>query len=590
MAARGRPAQHPLVLRRARGRLQQWREDPDRVHNRLLRPRGNGACGNHQRHHGRGRPDLTVSTVEHRYGSADNLPEPIRWLGDNGICYTARYTRAVARDINLLPLENPVPSPQSNGLAEAFVRKLNREYVRLNPTVRTYRHRAAAKLARPSQKFASAPRLRLSLPGEHIAQIREAPPSPTRQQHVRSARCGVSQCVEGAETDAGGGGSRWQRRLCGASSAEGESLVSVRRELLGATVVQGTVRLTVTSPGWNAGSREASQQVDVTVVILTYNEARHIARAIASVASFARAVLVIDSFSTDDTVAIAESAGARVLKNKFVNYSKQFQWGLDEGGIQTAWVLRLDADEIIEPDLAREISERLPAMPADIVGINFSRKHIFLDRWVRHGGRYPLVLLRLWRMGHGRIEDRWMDEHIVVWGGRTIDFKGGFADHNLNDLTFFIDKHNKYAVREAIDVLTTRYGLLKQDRALKADTASRQASIKRLFKEKLYNRLPLAVGPSLYFLFRVILQRGILDGKSGMIYHVLQGFWYRFLVNAKIYEYERSLADCSTNDERLARLSQLTGFKLGTSTRTKPLWVGSSQGLSMEQSIDAGQC
>ncbi|HZF46895.1 MAG TPA: glycosyltransferase family 2 protein, partial [Sphingomonadaceae bacterium] len=193
-----------------------------------------------------------------------------------------------------------------------------------------------------------------------------------------------------------------------------------------------------------AGNHERSL-CDVTVVILTFNEARHIGRSIASVRAFARDVLVVDSFSTDDTVAIAEAAGARVLQHRFVNYSEQFQWALDQGGIESTWTLRLDADEVIEPDLAEEITRRLPALPDDVVGVNFDRKHVFMGRWVRHGGRYPLRLLRLWRTGQGRIEARWMDEHMVVWGGRTVTFKGGFADRNENDLTFFTAKHNSYA-------------------------------------------------------------------------------------------------------------------------------------------------
>jgi glycosyltransferase involved in cell wall biosynthesis len=309
---------------------------------------------------------------------------------------------------------------------------------------------------------------------------------------------------------------------------------------------------------------------DVTVVMLTFNEAKHVARSIASVKAFARDILIVDSFSTDGTPEIAKAAGARVVQNKFVNYSKQFQWGLDHGGIETAWILRLDADEIIEPDLSAAIVDRLPGLPADVAGVNFNRKHIFLGRWVRHGGRYPLVLLRLWRTGQGRIEDRWMDEHMVVWGGRVVTFEGGFSDDNLNDLTFFTDKHNKYATREAIDVLSRKYQLLPDDRALSADSASRQAHMKRMFKERIYNRLPLWVGPLGYFIYRVIFQGGIFDGKSGMIYHVLQGFWYRYLVNAKIYEYERGMADCTTRAERLERLTALTGHDLvGDTARIK---------------------
>jgi glycosyltransferase involved in cell wall biosynthesis len=297
-------------------------------------------------------------------------------------------------------------------------------------------------------------------------------------------------------------------------------------------------------------------------LILTFNEARHIERAIGSVRPFAREIVVVDSFSSDDTVERATRAGARVLRNKWINYSKQFQWGVDHAGLASEWVMRLDADEVIEPDLAAELKRRLPAMPQDVVGINFDRKHIFMGRWIRRGGRYPLTLLRVWRRGHGRIEERWMDEHIVVWGGRTIALKGGFADVNLNDLSFFTDKHNRYATREAIDVLSQRYGLFAQDQAFSREATSRQAGVKRWVKERIYNRLPLWVGPTGYFLYRYVFQLGFLDGRPGLIYHVLQGFWYRFLVAAKVAELEAELADCQSSTERIARLADLTGLDL----------------------------
>jgi glycosyltransferase involved in cell wall biosynthesis len=301
---------------------------------------------------------------------------------------------------------------------------------------------------------------------------------------------------------------------------------------------------------------------DVTIIILTFNEERHIERALASVRPFARDIVVVDSFSTDRTVEIACAGGARVLANTFVNQARQFAWALDHADVRTGWVLRLDADEIIEPDLQQEIAVRLSTLTADVAGVTFSRKHIFMDRWVRHGGRWPLVMLRLWRTGQGRVEDRWMDEHVVVWGGGTVAFAGGFADANLHDLTFFTDKHNRYATREAIEILLARHRLGKRDEALSPRTASRQASIKRQLKERFYNRLPFWLGPLGYFLYRYIVQLGFLDGRSGLIYHVLQGFWYRFLVNAKVFEYQRAMRSCRDDDERLATLSRVTGHDL----------------------------
>lgn len=302
--------------------------------------------------------------------------------------------------------------------------------------------------------------------------------------------------------------------------------------------------------------------MSLTAIILTYNESRHIARAIRSIQAFTSQICVVDSGSTDDTTVIAKQLGAEVHTHPFVNQAKQFQWALDNLDVQGEWVLRLDADEIIEPDLAREIATKLPELPADVVGVKLKRKHIFMDRWVRHGGRYPLLMLRLWRHGKGRVEDRWMDEHVVVWGGRTVTFDGGFADHNLHDLSYFTDKHNKYATREAIEVLNQRLGLFARDDALNARSASFQASFKRWVKERLYNRIPFTASATLYFLWRYIVQLGFLDGRSGLVYHFLQGFWYRFLVGAKVMELERAVAHLSDKAAICAELSRLTGHKL----------------------------
>ncbi|MEB6564910.1 glycosyltransferase family 2 protein [Acinetobacter towneri] len=301
---------------------------------------------------------------------------------------------------------------------------------------------------------------------------------------------------------------------------------------------------------------------NLAVVILTYNESMHIQRSIESVKSIASEIFVIDSGSKDQTVKIAEENGAVVLHHPFVNYAKQFQWALDNAPITADWTMRLDADEIIEEDLQKEIQEKLHDLPTNVVGINLKRKHIFMNRWVKHGGRYPLVLLRIWRTGHGRIEDRWMDEHMVISGGETVTFKGGFADHNLNDLTFFTDKHNKYATREAIDVINQKLNLFARDESLNTESASFQASIKRIAKEKIYNKIPFTIAALAYFIYRYIFQLGFLDGRSGLIYHFLQGYWYRFLVGAKIMELEKAIEGMTDKKEILKEISRLTGHKL----------------------------
>lgn len=301
----------------------------------------------------------------------------------------------------------------------------------------------------------------------------------------------------------------------------------------------------------------------LTVLILTLNEAGHIRRAIESVRAIAREVIVIDSFSGDGTTKIAEDAGARVLRNRFVSHAKQIQWGIDNAGIVSDWILRLDADEIIEPDLAAEIKTTLPKLASDVAGVNLNRKHIFLGRWIKHGGRYPVTMLRLWRNGQGRVENRWMDEHILVWGGRTVTFKGGFCDHNLKDLTFFTSKHNDYATREAAQVMIERYGL-SEWHTVADPSGSPRESRKGWIKRHLYHRLPFWLGPCAYFIYRYVIQLGFLDGKEGLVYHFLQGFWYRFLVGAKVIEYEQAMRCAIDDNDRVLTLSRLTGLDLVT--------------------------
>lgn len=305
---------------------------------------------------------------------------------------------------------------------------------------------------------------------------------------------------------------------------------------------------------------------DITVVILTFNEQMHIARALASVRSFATRVVVVDSGSTDQTARLAVEGGAEVFVNPFVNQAKQFQWALDNTGITTTWIMRLDADEVISKALAAEVGEKLPVTADDVVGMNLRRRHVFMGKWIRHGGRYPLRLLRIWRTGHGRVEDRWMDEHIFVWGGKTIDLDHDFSDVNLNDLSFFVDKHNKYATREAIEVINHRLGLFRHDETTESTGTSSQAALKRWIKEKIYNRIPFGISSSAYFVWRYVFQLGFLDGQAGLIYHFMQGFWYRFLVGAKVVELSQGIANLQDKGEILAELSRLTGYRLGPQT------------------------
>lgn len=298
----------------------------------------------------------------------------------------------------------------------------------------------------------------------------------------------------------------------------------------------------------------------LAVLILTFNEEQHIERAIRSVRDVASEIVIVDSFSKDRTVEIAESLGARVHQRAWTNYADQFQWGLDNGGITSDWTMRLDADEYIDPDLADEMRERLPVLPAHVTGATLRLKRIFWNRHIKHGG-CGLTLLRLWRTGVGRIENRWMDEHIILSHGRVIPFKGRFSDHNLNDIGFFTTKHNGYATREAVDAVVREFGLHGDlDKIVFAD--NRAAWAKKFVKEKIYYRLPFWISTPAFFLYRYILLGGFLDGVPGLVYHGLQGGWYRFLVGVKVQELRHAMRHATTNEQRAAIIFEQTGCRV----------------------------
>ncbi|MGB0391849.1 MAG: glycosyltransferase family 2 protein [Salibacteraceae bacterium] len=273
-----------------------------------------------------------------------------------------------------------------------------------------------------------------------------------------------------------------------------------------------------------------SSKKNISVLILTYNEEKHIARCLISLKSIAAEIFIVDSFSTDNTVSIAQEHGAKVYSNPWINYAKQFQWGLDNCPIKTKWVMRMDSDEYILPELETEIQNKLDKIPSDITGIYIKRRMHFKGKWIKHGAKYPEWLLRIWEFKAGVIEERWMDEHVLLRYGNTLKFSNDLVDDNLNGISWWTDKHNSYASREAIDLLITGKSL-----KVVPSLFGTQEERKRFLKYK-YARLPLFVRPLIYFSWRYFLKLGFLDGKQGLIWHFLQGFWYRFLVDTKIYE------------------------------------------------------
>lgn len=281
--------------------------------------------------------------------------------------------------------------------------------------------------------------------------------------------------------------------------------------------------------------------LDLSVIILTYNEEIHIRRCLENVKQFASKVYVVDCFSIDRTAQIAKELGAEVIEHEWPgNQAEQFNWALDNLPITTEWILRLDADEYLLPGLIEELLEKLPVIPESVSALSLSLARAFCGKILHHGIVNNIRIIRIFRKGKARYEKRLMDEHLSVLSGETIDMKNQFVDDNRMPIGLFIDKHNGYATREATLLLDAEYHLTNMD-SLPQDYG-REVEKKRTQKAR-YARMPLFWRAFGYFVYRYIIKLGFLDGKEGFLWDFLQGWWYRTLVDAKVYEIKKACGD-----------------------------------------------
>lgn len=299
-------------------------------------------------------------------------------------------------------------------------------------------------------------------------------------------------------------------------------------------------------------------KLDITAIILTYNEELHIRRCLENVCPIVKKVYVIDSPSTDNTVAICnEFDNVEVVVHKYPgNQAEQFNWALDNVKIDTEWILRLDADEYLLPELVEELKNKVSTIPKDVSGVEFKRRHIFMDKWVKRG-IYPVIMMRMFRHGMGRYDARLMDEHIALKEGRSIVFENDFCDHSLINVSEYCRKHINYSEREACEVLDEEFALSSHiDTSL---TLGVQAQEKHK-KKGTYNKLPLFWRSFAYFCYRYFVKGAFLDGKEGFLFAFLQGWWYRTLVDAKVYECKKA---CGDNPEAIKKyIAEHWGIKI----------------------------
>jgi glycosyltransferase involved in cell wall biosynthesis len=268
----------------------------------------------------------------------------------------------------------------------------------------------------------------------------------------------------------------------------------------------------------------------LAVVVLTFNEERNLAACLGSVTGLASEIFVVDSGSTDRTVAIAREFGGQVVVHPFESHAKQWRWALSTLPLKAPWVLALDADQLLTPELRDSIRQNLAGWTASgaAVGGYVNRRQIFRGRWIRHGGYYPKYLLKLFRRDAVVLDEHDLVDHHFHVTGPTAILAGDLIEDNRNenDIAVWIAKHNRYAVRQAHE--ETARNLDPDPRPTRAFGSPDERT---RWRKRIWYRLPLYIRPFGYFIYRYVFRLGFLDGKEGFIFHFLQAFWYRLLVD-----------------------------------------------------------
>ncbi len=294
----------------------------------------------------------------------------------------------------------------------------------------------------------------------------------------------------------------------------------------------------------------------VDVLIQTYNEALNLPYTLASLEGLARRVFVVDSGSTDGTQKIAESMGATVVHHDWEGYARQKNWAIDNLPFESDWILIVDADEALTPELREEIrtiTTREPKLVPE-VAFHINRVLIFLGRKIWHCGYYPSWNMRLFRRGKARYEDRAVHEHMIA-DGSTGYLKHLLLHEDRRGLEHFFAKHNRYSTLEAWEIYA-RPEPWPGWRGLIHDRVARR----RFGKTRVLPKIPAAW--LVRFIFMYFFHLGILDGRPGWL---LCNFIasYELSVQLKFRELRRL---------RASGVSSIAGLKLAEG-QLNDLWV-----------------
>jgi glycosyltransferase involved in cell wall biosynthesis len=272
--------------------------------------------------------------------------------------------------------------------------------------------------------------------------------------------------------------------------------------------------------------------VKPSVIVLAFNSVDTLGSTLEQAGQISDDLHVVDSFSKDDTVALSQQHGAQVVQHAFENYGAQRNWAIDNLALRYPWQLHLDADERLTPELIASIRALADDPPQ--TGFLIARLVQFLGREMHHGGMSPTWHLRLFRNGAGRCEERKYDQHFYLTQGSTAELRGYMIDEIRMSLSEWTARHNRWADAEVLEQTAVQEGARVRPRLFGNPMEQKR------YLRGLYNDAPLFVRPFALFFYRYFLRLGILDGWEGFIFWTLQTFWFRFLIDAKLFELRKS--------------------------------------------------
>ncbi len=278
-------------------------------------------------------------------------------------------------------------------------------------------------------------------------------------------------------------------------------------------------------------------RVPLCVIVLTYDEEKNLDACLASVTGWADELYVVDSGSRDRTLEIARQYGATIFQHSFETHARQWSWALANLPLAHEWVLGLDADQRITAELRDELAALFMAEETlrAVDGFFIKRRQVWRGRWLKHGTYYPKYLLKLFRTSRVQMDQHDLMDHHFYVNGATRNLQNDLIEENLkeNDIAFWIAKHNRYAA------LLAQEEFLKRQRShetlIRANFFGNPDERTLWLKQRWY-AMPLYIRPLLYFSYRYIFRLGFLDGKQGFLFHFLQAFWFRVLVDAHLDE------------------------------------------------------